>query len=127
MMIDVDDFKGINDKHGHVKGDEILIKIADIFKSCDGPLELAGRYGGDEFVTLFVGCDGEKAKFIAEKLFTEIKKLSATVGIDVTLSIGITEWENGFTAKDLVKTADYQMYEAKSVGKNTFRLKAKSE
>ena len=123
MMIDVDDFKRINDKHGHVKGDEILVRIADIFNRCDGPLELAGRYGGDEFVTLFVGCDGEKAKLIAEKLFTEMKKLSATVRIEVTLSIGIAEWQKGFTAKDLVKTADYQMYEAKSVGKNTYKLK----
>ena len=117
MMIDIDNFKCINDKYGHVKGDEILLQISNIFKNCDGPLKLAGRYGGDEFVVLFTDCNGETAKKIAENIFVKMEELSEIVEIKVTLSIGIAEWKTGFSAKDLVKSADYQMYEAKLVGK----------
>lgn len=122
MMIDVDDFKNINDKYGHVKGDEILAKIGNLFRHCDKIIKLAGRYGGDEFVVLFDDCDSLKAKEIALRIFDKTEALSADIGIKVTLSIGISEWEKGFTAKDLVRAADFQMYEAKSEGKNTFSL-----
>lgn len=127
MMIDVDDFKCINDKNGHVKGDEILVEISEIFKNCDGPLKLAGRYGGDEFVVLYSHCNGKRAIEIANKIFLKMEELSLKVKLKVTLSIGIAEWKKGFTAKDLVRTADAQMYEAKSVGKNTYSIKLKSE
>ncbi len=127
MMIDIDDFKCINDKYGHIKGDEVLLGVANLFKHCDGPLKLAGRYGGDEFVVLFVDCDGNLAEIISNKLFNKLKKLSIEIGITVTISIGISEWEKRFTAKDLVRSADYQMYVAKSIGKSTFSLKQKSD
>ncbi len=127
MMIDVDDFKLINDKYGHIKGDEILVRIASLLIECEGPLELAGRYGGDEFVVLLTNCNRAMAVEVAEKIFAKMDELSNEMGIKVTLSIGVSEWEKGFTAKDLVRMADYQMYEAKSVGKNTFKIKGKSE
>ena len=123
LMIDIDDFKCINDKYGHTKGDEILFEIANIFKNCEGPIKLAGRYGGDEFVVLFDNCNVERAKKITERIFTKMEILSDKVSVKVTLSIGISEWKSGFTAKDLVNSADYQMYESKSIGKNTYSVK----
>lgn len=122
LMIDVDNFKCINDKYGHVKGDEILVRVAAVFRENDDIFRLSGRYGGDEFVVLVVDCDGEKAKTITGKIFVKMEELSSELDIKVTISIGIAEWQKGFTAKDLVKSADYKMYEAKSVGKNTFRI-----
>jgi len=127
MMIDVDDFKAINDKFGHVKGDEILSKIGQLFLTCEGPIRLAGRYGGDEFVVLFSNIDYEKTKILAAKIFKRMDELSNEVGIKVTLSIGVSLWKSGLTAKDLVKLADKQMYNAKDVGKNTFSIETKSE
>jgi len=122
MMIDVDDFKRINDKYGHVKGDEILEKIADIFRDFDKNLMLAGRYGGDEFVLFFTDCSDKHAKVMVEKIFNKMDQLSGNIGFEVTLSIGVSIWEKELTAKDLVKTADLKMYEAKSVGKNTYSI-----
>lgn len=122
FMIDVDDFKVINDKYGHVKGDEILVLIGKMFLSYEGPIQMAGRYGGDEFVALFDKCDVNKPQKIASRIFRRMEELSKEVGIVVTLSIGAAVWEKGLSAKELVKKADYQMYQSKSVGKNTFSL-----
>lgn len=122
MMIDIDDFKCINDKYGHVKGDEILLKIANIFKVCEGPISLAGRYGGDEFIVLFSDCNKELAKDLVKKIFNKMELLSEEVEVNVTLSIGVAEWKVGYSAKDLVRTADFQMYEAKALGKSTYSI-----
>ena len=127
MMIDVDDFKNINDKYGHVKGDEILLRISRVFKTFDGPLKLAGRYGGDEFVVVFDDCNGDDAIRLANNMFEKMRELSTLVGFEVTLSVGIALWEKGFNATELVQAADIQMYKSKTNGKSKFSIKAKSE
>jgi diguanylate cyclase (GGDEF)-like protein len=127
MMIDIDDFKALNDKNGHVIGDEILSEIGKIFLSCEGPIIMAGRYGGDEFIALFDDCNTQKAIKIVSRIFERIDELSSRIGIGVTLSIGIAKSKKEFSAKDLVKDADLQLYKAKSLGKNTYCINTKSE
>ncbi len=127
MMIDVDDFKCINDKHGHVKGDEILSEIGKMFLTCEGPIIMAGRYGGDEFIVLFDDCGSVQAKKIASRIFERMGELSFKIGINITLSIGISKYKSKFNAKDLVRSADSQLYKAKSIGKNTYSIRTKSE
>lgn len=120
MMIDIDDFKTINDKYGHVKGDEIIISIASIFKACEGPIDLAGRYGGDEFAVAFSRCDKELAIVILKKLYSRINEISIELGVPIGLSIGVSIWESGMDSISLVKKADLLMYRSKENGKNRF-------
>lgn len=127
MMVDIDDFKCINDEFGHVKGDEILREIAKMFLSCEQPKTIAGRYGGDEFILLFNSCDNFRAEKIASRIFERMKIVSSKVGIHVTLSIGISKCKEGFNAKDLVKAADSQLYKAKTTGKNTYSISTTNE
>ncbi|MBU1020904.1 MAG: GGDEF domain-containing protein [Firmicutes bacterium] len=122
MMIDIDDFKLINDKHGHQKGYDVLIEIAKIFKDCEGPLKLAGRYGGDEFVIVFSDFIEELVTYTANRIIERVSALKNKLGIEIGVSIGCAIWEIGDAAKDLVYKADLEMYKAKENGKNSFSI-----
>lgn len=119
MMIDMDDFKMINDNHGHIKGDEVLKKVAKIFKYGDESLKLAGRYGGDEFLLVFSDFEKDLAIYTCHKILEKVSALKEVVGFEVSISIGCAIWEKGDTASDLVHKADLNMYQAKEKGKNT--------
>lgn len=120
MMIDIDDFKGINDNYGHIKGDEIIVEIANLFKTCSGPISMAGRYGGDEFAIAFSKCDNVLANEILDKIYSRIEKMSKDLNVQLGLSIGVVIWETGMDSKMLVKKADLLMYKSKENGKNQF-------
>ena len=111
VMCDVDDFKLINDNYGHQKGDEIIIKISDIFKKNLREIDYAGRYGGDEFLIILPGTTITGANFVCKRIREEIKNLN------VTLSFGIIEHDNEDLAS-FIKKADKLMYEAKKHGKD---------
>ena len=111
VMCDVDDFKLINDDYGHQKGDEIIIKISDIFKKNLREIDYAGRYGGDEFLIILPGTTITGANIVCKRIREEIKNLN------VTLSFGIIEHDNEDLAS-FIKKADKLMYEAKKHGKD---------
>lgn len=124
LLIDIDHYKHINDGWGHEVGDIVLHNIAELIKNSIRSEDIAGRYGGDEFIVILLNTDLQSAKFIAERLIqkTSAEKFADSVeDLKVTLSIGCVRW-NGFV-KDynmntIIAAADKELYKAKESGRN---------
>ncbi|MFW0758643.1 GGDEF domain-containing protein [Pseudomonas sp. H11T01] len=122
LLLDIDDFKVINDTYGHPEGDLVLQRIAECGRTALRRGDLFGRIGGEEFAAVFPGCAPDMAKQVAERLQREIQKLSfshdgQTFGI--TVSQGLTSLTaEDVTIHSLFARADTAMYEAKRQGKN---------
>lgn len=123
MLVDIDDFKKINDTYGHLKGDEVIVNIADALQEYKGEYGIAGRLGGDEFCLFLtnvldtqLAC--EKATLIANKL-RDIYP-GGDGGVKVTLSIGIASTNQQIPYSVLLGNADTALYQAKLNGKNGY-------
>lgn len=123
LIIDIDDFKSINDTYGHLYGDEVLIKIANILLISTGLEDYAGRIGGDEFC---VFCRGENAGQHAMETAERISQMADRIqlsGRRVTLSMGISKYPaDAATYEDLYQKADQALYRVKHSGKNAFSV-----
>jgi len=116
LMLDVDNFKRYNDTHGHVEGDRVLKKIGEIIKhSIRHNVDSGYRYGGDEFAPLLIGASLEQALTIAERIRLTIEEAGFE---DITVSVGLAEFQDGFDLERFVKSADDAMYVAKHSGGN---------
>lgn len=118
IMCDVDNFKLINDKYGHLKGDYVLRKIAQILYNSFRINDYICRFGGDEFLIIVDQCD---VKIVLERLQSikdVINKNSIFLELGVTLSIGVAFINNNETLNDLIEKADVALYESKKKGKN---------
>jgi diguanylate cyclase (GGDEF)-like protein/PAS domain S-box-containing protein len=126
LLLDIDDFKIINDSYGHPAGDQVLQRIAESGKGALRRGDLFGRIGGEEFAAVFPGCAPEMAKQIAERLQREIQRLSFTHDgkqYGVTVSQGLTNLTPDDEMLDaLFSRADAAMYQAKRQGKNQIVL-----
>jgi diguanylate cyclase (GGDEF)-like protein len=121
VMLDVDNFKAINDTHGHSVGDQVLRAVVDRVRGRIRADDLLGRWGGDELILVLpdVGFDG--AMTMAEALRQRIEAPAISAGahpVAVTLSLGAAEWRHGESVTELVERADLAMYEAKAAGRN---------
>ena len=122
LMIDIDDFKNVNDTFGHAMGDEVIAKVASILKINSREYDLVGRVGGEEYAMLLSPCNFDKANQIAERLRKKTEELSiANINntIKVTISIGLTMIKK--SDKDIDRSmhrADVSLYKAKKSGKN---------
>jgi diguanylate cyclase (GGDEF)-like protein len=122
LLLDIDDFKMINDTYGHPEGDNVLQRIAECGRGSLRRGDLFGRIGGEEFAAVFPGCAPDMAMQVAERLQQEIQRLSfshdgQTFGI--TVSQGLTSLTGEDENLDsLFARADAAMYEAKRQGKN---------
>jgi polar amino acid transport system substrate-binding protein len=117
LFFDIDHFKKINDTYGHEKGDFVLKKLAKIIKDHIRESDIFGRWGGEEFVLILPNTPYEKALIVAEKI-RKIVESSDFDGIDVTISVGVSEFRKGDSVKSVVKKADLAMYKAKEDGRN---------
>jgi diguanylate cyclase (GGDEF)-like protein len=118
LMLDIDHFKSVNDNHGHDIGDEVIVKIANILKEGTRKVDIAGRWGGEEFIVLFQS-DGSDAVAVAEKLRLMIMENDHEIAGNVTASFGVTQYNKNDTINMLVKRADQGLYLAKENGRNT--------
>ncbi|WP_428409282.1 PleD family two-component system response regulator [Hyphococcus sp.] len=126
MVLDLDHFKEVNDRHGHDTGDRVLKEFADRIASSIRGIDLACRYGGEEFLIAMPDTDLAFASVVAERLRQEIatSKFKLNNGRDelgVTVSIGLASTENGpedDSAQKLIKRADEALYTAKNGGRN---------
>ncbi|MFA9399024.1 MAG: diguanylate cyclase [Clostridiaceae bacterium] len=122
IMFDLDGFKLVNDKHGHLYGDDVLKTISDFFKTTTRNSEIIARYGGDEFLILIPGSNIEKAKSIAERIRVDLEKLSfCDSDIKLTTSAGVIEYK-GENEKDFLNKVDSLLYSAKKSGKNIIKV-----
>ena len=120
LMIDIDFFKKINEKYGHIKADDILVRLARIFEKTLRKSDIISRFGGEEFFMLLPGTNLEKAKRLTSRLKTNIKKDSLLKRHKVTVSGGLTEFKSKDTKKSFMKRADKALYEAKNSGRDKF-------
>ena len=122
LMIDVDHFKSINDHHGHIAGDQILREIAKIIKENIREIDIAGRYGGEEFCVILPDTDIGGAQYAAERIrqATQTSLLKAyDTKIHTTVSIGIATFpKDGVMMQELIDKADWALYRAKKLGRN---------
>jgi len=118
MLMDIDDFKSINDQYGHESGDEILISVAVIIQKIARKTDIVARWGGDEFVILMPETELDQALNIGEAIRTAVQNSSYAVVAEITLSIGIGCSRGSWQDQSLFKIVDAAMYEAKKTGKN---------
>lgn len=116
-IFDIDDFKKVNDSHGHIYGDKVLSDVAAIITSCIRTDDTAGRYGGEEFMVIIPFVDQMAAVEISERIKRSVEKHVFVNNIKVTISGGVKVY-NGEDVPDLIHGADMNLYEAKRQGKN---------
>lgn len=121
MLLDIDDFKSINDRFGHIVGDKVLEAVAGICSSSLRSGDFAARWGGEEFVVLIRGMTPDAALQVADRLRASIaahRMLDADGNaVSVTVSIGVAEVGTQ-SMEDAIQRADVSMYRAKLAGKN---------
>lgn len=123
LMIDVDHFKAVNDRHGHLAGDQVLMHVASTIQSRIRSQDLLGRYGGEEFLVVVPDTDHEGALQLARKLCDAIAESpckSAVTAIHVTVSIGVhaAVMQEGDSWDRVIQRADQALYRAKAEGRN---------
>jgi diguanylate cyclase (GGDEF)-like protein len=122
LMLDVDHFKKFNDKFGHDAGDAVLCVVGDLLHNLTRSSDFAFRYGGEEFLLLMPGLDGEQAALRAEEIRLKIRSLQVTHGGQelgrITASIGISTAPDHCRFSELVQTADAALLRAKEAGRD---------
>lgn len=119
LLLDVDHFRLFNEEAGHDEGDEVLKGVAEILRRSIRAYDLAGRYGGEEFMVVLPGADENEAMQAAERIRRRIANLPTKASADVTASIGVALFpESAEEAEVLIKTADRALYRAKRQGRD---------
>lgn len=120
LMIDIDNFKNINDNYGHSFGDTVLREIAKLLRSSVKSYDEVIRYGGEEFLVILYRCDENAIKFISERLRKGIKKIKfpSHESLQVTVSIGCCIFRPNNKLADIIEKADKALYKAKREGKD---------
>jgi diguanylate cyclase (GGDEF)-like protein len=122
LMMDLDELKQINDRHGHFFGDRVLRGVGEVIRAGGRRIDTAARYGGDEFVVLLPETDPTGAYVLAEKIRLGVADLKVDVAgnlIQPSVSIGVVSYpDDGRTSDELMITADSSMYHSKRAGKN---------
>jgi diguanylate cyclase (GGDEF)-like protein len=134
-IIDIDHFKAVNDSHGHLVGDKVLLDVAQTITRGLRGYDLAGRFGGEEFTVLLPHANAEEALGIAERLRAKLGSivvpcgpLGASEPTNITVSIGVAPLGETITdLTDLLTAADVALYQAKRSGRNAVRLAGQTE
>ena len=123
LILDVDSFKQINDRHGHDAGDDALCGIAQALRATLRTIDVPARFGGDEFAVILPETDAQGALVVAERIREAVEATFADWKTPVTTSIGVaTMPEHAATSADLMRAADRALYAAKASGRNCARL-----
>ena len=120
LMVDIDHFKAINDTHGHGVGDEAIVAVADAIRASLRQQDVAGRYGGDEFIVLCLGAGEDQAQMIAQRVLQSIHAVRGLcVELQLTGSIGVAPLRAGVhSLRDWLHAADQALYRAKAEGRD---------
>jgi two-component system, cell cycle response regulator len=128
VLCDLDDFKEVNDTHGHLAGDMVLREAAAMLRGCLRATDVLGRYGGEEFLGVLPQIDLEAARLAAERLRRGLEghavRLSSGATVRVTASFGVATWDELAAPASvdlLVSLADRRLYDAKAAGRNCVR------
>lgn len=120
FIIDIDFFKKVNDTYGHLKGDEFLVRLANVLKKQLRKSDIAARFGGEEFFVLLPETSLEKAKKITSRLRRAIKSDKIFRKHKITVSGGLTQFRKRDSKKRFKERADKALYKAKHAGRDRF-------
>ncbi|WP_455757073.1 diguanylate cyclase [Sulfurimonas sp.] len=118
IMLDLDNFKQVNDTYGHDIGDIVLVEFTKAVQNLLRKTDIFCRYGGEEFIIIIPGDTSIKASIFAERIRTHIEKLKISSVEKVTVSIGVTEFKKEDTVETLIKRTDIALYQSKNNGRN---------
>jgi diguanylate cyclase (GGDEF)-like protein len=122
LLLDIDFFKNYNDTFGHLEGDKVLSTVGQMINTCLRTMDTAYRYGGEEFTVILPYTDGNEAKTVADRIQYTLEHItfcpSPDRSIQVTLSIGVTEYSPGEELSSFVNRSDRAMYTSKENGRN---------
>lgn len=126
-LIDVDNFKQVNDVCGHAVGDKVLSDLASVLRQGIRTTDVLARYGGDEFALLMSETDLERARMVLERLRSFAYSVVTDTGMPVTISCGVAEWsgEASDSGTEVLRRADEALYSAKRAGRNCVRTPEK--
>lgn len=132
VLADLDHFKKINDKHGHLVGDSVLQEVTQRMLRCTRAYDCIGRYGGEEFLIIFPSSKEEGAMRQAQRIrmtveSTQVQIAGAQVSVTVSLGVAISEFSRMQEATELLRAADSALYRAKAMGRNRVELAAPAE
>jgi diguanylate cyclase (GGDEF)-like protein len=121
VLADLDEFKTVNDRHGHVAGDRVLREFSDILRELVREADVAARWGGEEFALVLPNTDAQGAAVLVERIRSTLEH--RTIGIDghsigITASFGVAVYPDEESAEELIEAADKALYVAKRAGKN---------
>ena len=122
LIFDIDHFKAINDSHGHLVGDEVLIELTRRVRAHLRAVDVLARWGGEEFVLLLPHCGAVEARRVADKLRALVAEPPFPVAGQVTASFGLAQWQPEEPLDTWLKRADDALYAAKAAGRNRVRL-----
>ncbi len=129
VMIDIDNFKNINDSYGHIAGDEVLKHLSGLIRHYVRETDICGRYGGEEFVILLSDTPLKNAYVFAERLRKEVAEAKITyndIDIKYTISIGLAEIDSNIQSHEVwVERADAALYRSKETGRNKTSIHSK--
>jgi two-component system chemotaxis response regulator CheY len=131
-IADVDHFKRVNDTYGHPVGDEVLRKIAQAMRESVRRYDAVGRFGGEEFVIVFPGCDTANAVSHAERLRAAVSRVvvetpRGNVSPTISLGVVVAHQQASPDASDAIEAADMALYRAKQGGRNRVELGTSAE
>jgi diguanylate cyclase (GGDEF)-like protein len=120
LMIDMDNFKNINDTHGHDKGDVVLRKVSQILKAACREEDIVARYGGEEFIVLLPDTEQDGSRSVSQRIHENLLKLYTLPDRTITVSIGVASYPDSGARdlNELIKCADQALYDAKRTGRN---------
>jgi diguanylate cyclase (GGDEF)-like protein len=120
VLADLDEFKDVNDVRGHAVGDEVLRVFADVLRETLRESDVAGRWGGEEFLLLLPGADEEGAAQLADRVRLQLaaRDIASAPGLRVTASFGVAEYAGQPNSEQLLEAADSALYRAKRAGKD---------
>jgi diguanylate cyclase (GGDEF)-like protein len=130
LLVDIDHFKQVNDQHGHLFGDTVLVAVADALRAATRPWDLVGRFGGEEFVVLLAEVDLATAAEIAERIRGQVAAIRCPLdlagpeggAVSVTVSVGAAVCAPAAGLPDALEAADAALYRAKAEGRDRVRL-----
>jgi diguanylate cyclase (GGDEF)-like protein/PAS domain S-box-containing protein len=118
IMLDLDNFKSVNDSHGHQVGDEVLIEVSKILQHSIRKVDIVGRWGGEEFMVICPETDGQGGEKLAESIRIKIEHHLFPVIGNRTCSFGVTHYVLSDQVTSIVERADKALYQAKEQGRN---------
>ncbi|MBK9253586.1 MAG: GGDEF domain-containing protein [Proteobacteria bacterium] len=119
LLVDIDNFKAINDTHGHATGDEVVRTLAAALRGCLRPNDITARLGGDEFLVFAPDCDRSGAEKIASQLLEVVRQTAGPVGFRVSIGISVVTAAQGDFDR-LYRQADTALYRAKGAGRDGY-------